>query len=62
MVPDEVRGVLGLPYYADIATTAERGLMDAVFLADNLAIAEYRVTHLPRPSSTRSRCCRRWPG
>ncbi|GLY15355.1 monooxygenase [Kineosporia sp. NBRC 101677] len=48
VVPDEVRGVLGLPYYADIATTAERGLMDAVFLADNLAIAEYRVTHLPQ--------------
>jgi FMN-dependent oxidoreductase (nitrilotriacetate monooxygenase family) len=48
VVPDDVRGVLGLPYYADIARTAERGLMDGVFLADNIAIAEYRATHLPQ--------------
>lgn len=40
--------VLGLDYYAGIARTAERGLMDSVFLADNLAIAEYRATHLPQ--------------
>ena len=48
VVEDDVRGVLGLPYYADIARTAERGLMDSIFLADNIAIAEYRVTHLPQ--------------
>jgi FMN-dependent oxidoreductase (nitrilotriacetate monooxygenase family) len=48
VVPDDVRGVLGLPYYAEIARTAERGLFDAVFLADNLAIAEYRTAHLPQ--------------
>jgi FMN-dependent oxidoreductase (nitrilotriacetate monooxygenase family) len=48
VVEDDVRGVLGLPYYADIARTAERGLMDSVFLADNLAIPEYRVTYLPQ--------------
>jgi FMN-dependent oxidoreductase (nitrilotriacetate monooxygenase family) len=48
VVPDDVRGVLGLPYYAGIAQAAERGLMDAVFLADNIAIAEYRATHLPQ--------------
>ncbi|MGR3875608.1 NtaA/DmoA family FMN-dependent monooxygenase [Streptomyces graminifolii] len=48
VVGDDPRSVLGLPYYADIARTAERGLMDAVFLADNLAIAEYRVQHLPQ--------------
>ncbi|MHA6757567.1 NtaA/DmoA family FMN-dependent monooxygenase [Streptacidiphilus sp. PAMC 29251] len=48
VVDDDIRDVLGLPYYADIARTAERGLMDAVFLADNLAIAEYRTTHLPQ--------------
>ncbi|NBH07910.1 NtaA/DmoA family FMN-dependent monooxygenase [Amycolatopsis sp. SID8362] len=48
VVDDDVRGVLGLPYYADIARTAERGLMDSIFLADNIAIAEYRVTHLPQ--------------
>ncbi|GAA3634435.1 LLM class flavin-dependent oxidoreductase [Kineosporia mesophila] len=48
MVPDDVRHVLGLPYYAEIARIAERGLMDSIFLADNLAIAGYRVTHLPQ--------------
>jgi alkanesulfonate monooxygenase SsuD/methylene tetrahydromethanopterin reductase-like flavin-dependent oxidoreductase (luciferase family) len=47
-VDDDVRDVLGLPYYAGLARTAERGLMDAVFLADNIAIPEYRVTHLPQ--------------
>ena len=44
----DARGVLGLPYYAGIAAIAERGLMDSVFLADNIAIPEYRVTHLPQ--------------
>ena len=48
VVDDDVRGVLGLPYYADIARTAERGLLDTIFLADNIAIAEYRATHLPQ--------------
>jgi FMN-dependent oxidoreductase (nitrilotriacetate monooxygenase family) len=48
VVPDDVRGVLGLPYYAGIARIAERGRMDSIFLADNLAIAEYRATHLPQ--------------
>ncbi|WP_328616831.1 LLM class flavin-dependent oxidoreductase [Amycolatopsis sp. NBC_00355] len=48
VVGDDVRGVLGLPYFADIARIAERGLMDTIFLADNIAIAEYRATHLPQ--------------
>ncbi|MBB4684112.1 NtaA/DmoA family FMN-dependent monooxygenase [Amycolatopsis jiangsuensis] len=48
VVPDDVRGVLGLSYYADLARTAERGLLDTVFLADNIAIPEYRTTHLPQ--------------
>ena len=39
---------MGLPYYAGIARVAERGLMDAIFLADNIAIAEYRTTYLPQ--------------
>jgi FMN-dependent oxidoreductase (nitrilotriacetate monooxygenase family) len=47
-VDDDVRVVLGLPYYAEIGRIAERGLMDAIFLADDIAIAEYRVTHLPQ--------------
>ncbi len=47
-VGDDVRDVLSLPYYAEIGRIAERGLMDAIFLADNIAIAEYRVTHLPQ--------------
>jgi FMN-dependent oxidoreductase (nitrilotriacetate monooxygenase family) len=48
VVDDDVRNVLGLAYYTDIARTAERGLMDSIFLADNIAIAEYRATHLPQ--------------
>jgi FMN-dependent oxidoreductase (nitrilotriacetate monooxygenase family) len=45
---DDVRGVLGLGYYAEIGRIAERGLMDAVFLADNIATPQYRVTYLPQ--------------
>jgi N-acetyl-S-(2-succino)cysteine monooxygenase len=48
VVPDDVRGVFALPYYAEIGRIAERGLMDSIFLADNIAIPEYRVTHLPQ--------------
>jgi N-acetyl-S-(2-succino)cysteine monooxygenase len=48
VVGDDVHGVLRLPYYADIARIAERGLMDSIFLADNIAIAEYRATYLPQ--------------
>jgi N-acetyl-S-(2-succino)cysteine monooxygenase len=48
VVDDDVRDVLGLGYYADIARTAERGLMDSIFLADNIAIAEYRATYMPQ--------------
>ena len=48
VVDDDVRNVLGLAYYTDIARIAERGLMDSIFLADNIAIAEYRATHLPQ--------------
>jgi FMN-dependent oxidoreductase (nitrilotriacetate monooxygenase family) len=48
VVEDDVREVLGLTYYTDIARIAERGLLDSIFLADNIAIAEYRATHLPQ--------------
>ena len=48
VVDDDVRDVLGLSYYTDIARIAERGLMDSMFLADNIAIAEYRATYLPQ--------------
>lgn len=48
VVDDDVRGVLGLPYYAEIARTAERGLLDSIFLADNIAMPEYRATYLPQ--------------
>ncbi|MCV7419564.1 NtaA/DmoA family FMN-dependent monooxygenase [Mycobacterium yunnanensis] len=48
LADDDVRNVLGLPYFADIARTAERGMLDSIFLADNVAIAEYRATHLPQ--------------
>jgi FMN-dependent oxidoreductase (nitrilotriacetate monooxygenase family) len=48
LAADDANHVLRLPYYAEIARIAERGLMDSIFLADNIAIAEYRVTHLPQ--------------
>ena len=48
VVDADVRGVLGLSYYSDIARIAERGLMDSIFLADNIAIAEYRAAYLPQ--------------
>ena len=48
VVDDDVHGVLRLPYYAGIARIAERGLLDSIFLADNIAIAEYRATYLPQ--------------
>jgi alkanesulfonate monooxygenase SsuD/methylene tetrahydromethanopterin reductase-like flavin-dependent oxidoreductase (luciferase family) len=44
----DVRGVFGLGYYAEIGRIAERGLMDAVFLADNIAVPEYRAPYLPQ--------------
>lgn len=44
----DVGDVLGLPYYAQIAQIAERGLLDSIFLADNIAIADYRATYLPQ--------------
>lgn len=40
--------VLSLPYYVEIARLAERGLLDSIFLADNMAVPEYRATHLPQ--------------
>jgi FMN-dependent oxidoreductase (nitrilotriacetate monooxygenase family) len=48
VVDDDVHNVLGLSYYTDIARIAERGLLDSIFLADNIAIAEYRATYLPQ--------------
>jgi alkanesulfonate monooxygenase SsuD/methylene tetrahydromethanopterin reductase-like flavin-dependent oxidoreductase (luciferase family) len=48
LVDDDVRSVLGLAHYADIARTAEAGKLDAVFLADNIAMPEYRATYLPQ--------------
>ena len=44
----DVRGVLGLDYYAGIGRVAERGLLDAVFLADNIAVPEYRLSYVPQ--------------
>jgi FMN-dependent oxidoreductase (nitrilotriacetate monooxygenase family) len=44
----DASGVLGLGYYAEIGQVAERGLLDAVFLADNIAVPEYRVPYLPQ--------------
>jgi len=49
---DDVHKVLRLSYYTDIGRIAERGLLDSIFLADNIAIPEYRVSlTCRRPSS-----------
>jgi len=48
VVPDDPRTVLGLPFYAGLARIAERACLDALFMADNIAIAEYRVQYLPQ--------------
>jgi FMN-dependent oxidoreductase (nitrilotriacetate monooxygenase family) len=48
VVREDPRSALGLPYYTEIARIAERGKLDSLFLADNIAIAEYRVEYLPQ--------------
>src|ERR1700726_3250654 len=48
VVREDPRSALGLPYYTEIAQIAERGKLDSLFLADNIAIAEYRVEYLPQ--------------
>jgi FMN-dependent oxidoreductase (nitrilotriacetate monooxygenase family) len=48
VVDDDPRAGLGLPYYARLARIAEAGALDALFCADNISIAEYRVEHLPQ--------------
>ena len=48
VVAEDPRSALALPYYAQIARIAEHGALDALFCADNISIAEYRVEHLPQ--------------
>jgi FMN-dependent oxidoreductase (nitrilotriacetate monooxygenase family) len=48
VVPDEPRSVLGLPHYREIARIAEHGRLDSLFMADNIAIAEYRAEYMPQ--------------
>ena len=48
VVPEDPRSALTLPYYAQLARIAESGALDALFCADNISIAEYRVEHLPQ--------------
>lgn len=48
VVPEDPQSVLGLSYYANIARIAERGLLDTIFLADDIAIPPYRVEFLPQ--------------
>src|SRR5579862_2800954 len=48
VVRDDPRAALGLPYYARLARIAEGGALDALFCADNISIATYRVEHLPQ--------------
>jgi len=48
LVPDDPRAVLGLGYYQEVARIAERGLLDSLFIADNISIPPYRVEYLPQ--------------
>jgi FMN-dependent oxidoreductase (nitrilotriacetate monooxygenase family) len=48
LVPGEARAVLGLPHYREIARIAEAGRLDSLFMADNIAIAEYRAEYMPQ--------------
>jgi FMN-dependent oxidoreductase (nitrilotriacetate monooxygenase family) len=48
VVDAEPGAVLRLPYYAEIARIAEAGALDALFVADNMAIPEFRVEYMPQ--------------
>jgi N-acetyl-S-(2-succino)cysteine monooxygenase len=48
VVPEDPRSGLALPYYRELAAIAEAGRLDALFMADNMAIPEYRAEHMPQ--------------
>jgi N-acetyl-S-(2-succino)cysteine monooxygenase len=45
--PDDPVAVLDLRHYAELARTAERGVLDSIFLPDSPGIAEFRSEFLP---------------
>ena len=53
--------VLDPRYYIRLAKTAERGVLDSIFLPDSPGVAGFRSETCPAPASTRWSCCRRWP-
>ena len=48
VVPADPRSVLALPYYRGLTAIAEAGRLDALFMADNMAIPEYRAEYMPQ--------------
>ena len=45
--PADPAGVLDPRYYIDLARTAERGILDSIFLPDSPGVAEFRSEFLP---------------
>jgi N-acetyl-S-(2-succino)cysteine monooxygenase len=45
--PDDPAGVLHLRHYVELARTAERGVLDSIFLPDSPGVAEFRSEYLP---------------
>ncbi|HEY2551293.1 MAG TPA: NtaA/DmoA family FMN-dependent monooxygenase [Streptosporangiaceae bacterium] len=45
--PDDPAGVLDPAYYVELARTAERGVLDSIFLPDSPGVAEFRSEYLP---------------
>ena len=45
--PEDPASVLDLRHYIDLARTAERGVLDSIFLADSPGVAEFRSEYLP---------------
>jgi N-acetyl-S-(2-succino)cysteine monooxygenase len=45
--PDDPVAVLDVRHYAELARTAERGVLDSIFLPDSPGIAEFRSEFLP---------------
>ncbi|MDW5594278.1 NtaA/DmoA family FMN-dependent monooxygenase [Conexibacter stalactiti] len=48
VVPEPPESVFDLRWYAEIAGIAERGRLDSLFLADNIALAEHRLEYMPQ--------------
>jgi len=45
--PNDPASVLDPRYYINLAQTAERGVLDSIFLPDSPGVAEFRSEYLP---------------